>query len=311
MNRRQFVGSSSLIAASYMLPSWSNVNDGLIESPKLSDMAWSKVIPPLFCTAYIDPGIDSQKGQEKLVAKYPLALVPQDDRRHFVRWRDTVKNINPDIKMLAYQMVIEETTVPGPGHDRMRKLKDAWITYPGGWQPKVSLSKNKERRIYDPIHRGWKEAFIDACSETLESYPYDGLLLDQCSIFNIASPTIAIRNDMLDVLRTSINELRLLYPKKIIIANSSYSFDNVNGELNENREKDLSLFRNKIRIHTKPEMNLYQLYTQDLTDLKRIKAQLKKAQNYQLFFGVSSNYQKIEWFDFFDDIIYFHGQRAL
>ena len=104
---------------------------------------------PLFCTAYITPDVPDQAGQENLVARYPLAIVPQDNRYASRRWRDSIKNLNPDICFLGYQMVMEETTSPGPGHKRLSDLKGAWSRYPWGTIPTVGPSW-KRRRIFDP-----------------------------------------------------------------------------------------------------------------------------------------------------------------
>ena len=92
-------------------------------------------IPPLYCGALIAPDAPGQGGQEKLVAKYPLAIVPQDDRAIYRTWRNEVHRFNPEIKLLAYFDVNKRTNVPGPGHDYMLKLRDVVAHYPGGFVP--------------------------------------------------------------------------------------------------------------------------------------------------------------------------------
>ena len=51
------------IAGSYSHLFKSDTNEGVID--------WSYGMKPLFCLAYVDPGIESQKGQEKAVANFP------------------------------------------------------------------------------------------------------------------------------------------------------------------------------------------------------------------------------------------------
>jgi hypothetical protein len=149
-------------------------------------------IPPLFCAAYITPDAPGQKNQERAVARYPLTLVPQDTRLPFKQWRDRVKSINPRIVMLGYLNVITECRVPGPGHDILRNVKRSFCIYPDGKVPTAFES----RRIFDPRTQEWKDRFIEACSATLRSYPYEGLFLDNCTIFGIASPINPVIEEM-------------------------------------------------------------------------------------------------------------------
>ena len=85
-------------------------------------------VAPLYCIAYITPDAPGQGGQEAAVARYPLAIVPQEDRSAFRRWRDAVRTLNPNIVLLGYQMVHEEPLTPGPGHDELRKASHSWCS---------------------------------------------------------------------------------------------------------------------------------------------------------------------------------------
>src|SRR5947208_637038 len=87
-------------------------------------------VPPLYCVAYITPTIPGQAGQESVIARYPMTLVPQSVDKASIRWRDEIKSHNPDIIMLGYHDVIDQTTVPGPGHALMSKITDAWSVRP-------------------------------------------------------------------------------------------------------------------------------------------------------------------------------------
>lgn len=307
MDRRNFLKYSALTAASLVViprvqgaiqlpadgviaPSW----DGI-------DLSWSNNIPPLFITAYIDPSIRIQKNQEAIVAKYPLALVPQTNRLIDRQWRDKVKSLNPDIKMLAYQMVIEQTTVPGPGHDVIRKLPSQWVTYPGGIKPYVN-DMGRKMYLHDPRSIQWQNGFIKACEATLQSYPYDGLYLDQCTIFNIASVLPSIRLEMLNALNTTLDKLRIRFPDTLIIANSSNNFSMLNGELNENRASNLISEASDVKS-VSPVFNFHQRIVPSMTKETVLRQDCAFAFKQKCFFGVAINYQKAEWPTFFNEIV--------
>ena len=289
-----FVYSSALSA--------SNVEQG--SNKKVID--WSHGLPPLFCTAYIDPGILSQQDQEKNVSRYPIALVPQDSREHFRKWRDTVRNYNPDIKLLAYQMVIEETTVPGPGHSILSKTQKSWVTYPGGITPTVTYRtapNRRQKRIYDPREKEWQENFINACLITLKSYPYDGLFLDQCTIYGKAALNPLVRNKMFLALGETIDKLRNEVGDKILIANSRYNWSSLNGELNESRSEQLAEETGKVSGRYKPRIELFQYYMKNSGDVLQAKTMFRKALENQVFFASSINAQTVKWHQFYDEVM--------
>jgi hypothetical protein len=279
------------------------------QASELAGFGWSHGMPPLFCTAYIDPGIDSQKGQERFVAKYPLALVPQDDRKHFRRWRDDVRNINPEIKLLAYQMVIEETTVPGPGHDFLRQVKDSWVSYPGGYTPTVTFRTavgKRDHRIYDPRSNEWQNRFLEACHKTLNSYPYQGLFLDQCTVYAKAALIPSVRDEMHAALQSALYELRKAHPDKIIIGNSRYSWGGLNGEMNESRPLDMAKESSHYQWHVKPRYELFHYYMNSHLD-EVAKDLFVKAISNQMFYGAGINAQTVRWYPFMDDVLSEHG----
>jgi hypothetical protein len=262
-------------------------------------------IPPLFCTAYIDPTIATQAGQEALVARYPLALVPQDIRAPFVRWKDHVKELNPKIVMLAYQIVIEETTVPGPGHDVQRRLKDkdVWCIYPGGFVPTVEVKPSPKRfRIFDPRKREWQDNFIEACRATLASYPYSGLYLDQCTVYGLAHPFPDVRAEMRQALQDALARFRQEFPSQLLVGNSSFHWRGLNGELNEGRPGDMNEL-NPFEGHVLPRIQLYQSRLRHSFDIAVMKKEMAKVHSRGAFYGASVDYQHILWFDEFDEVI--------
>lgn len=266
------------------------------------DLSWTGGIPPLFCTAYIDPTIPSQAGQEATVARYPIALVPQDSSRPFRHWRDRVRKINPGISLLAYQMVIEETTVPGPGHDRLAKVRNSWATYPFGYTPTVQPRPGIVRRIYDPRSVEWQDALVAACEVTMKSYPYSGLFLDQCTIFRSAAISAADRQEMLVALEHTLLRIRQTLPDTMIVGNSSFSFPSLNGELNENRPDDLAAER-ATDEHQFPRWNFLQILRSDVdANPSALTALAEVAFRHQCFFGATDTYQRVYWPRLFAEI---------
>lgn len=307
IDRREFVKNLSIASAGLMLPA---LNACAQSQNKVwsfgKQLSWTNGVPPLFCLAYIDPGIKVQQGQEQQVAKYPIALVPQDSRRHHKAWRDRIKNINPDIKMLAYQMVIEETTVPGPGHDVLRSLKDSWVKYPGGFKPTVTYKTAVNQRqfsIYDPRIAEWQEGFIKACDAVFSDYPYDGLFLDQCTIYGKAAINPMTRKDMFDALQEVILILREKYPHKIIVGNSRYSWQGLNGEMNESRPKDIVKESQPFTGHVTPRYELFHHYMKDHSQVDTAKAMMRLAIENNMYFGAGINAQTVRWYDFMDEVL--------
>jgi hypothetical protein len=260
--------------------------------------------PPLFCIAYIDPDIPSQANQESLIARYPLILIPQDMRATHVQWRDRIKRLNPNILMLGYQMVIEETAVPGPGHDRMRLVKDAWCVYPDGSHPTVTVWPTpRDLRIFDPRKVEWQEAFMEACRITLHSYPYDGLFLDQCTVFEKAHPDPRVKAEMRQALQIPLLRIRQEFPNAILIGNSRYNWQGLNGELNEGRPADMLTELAPFDGHVQPTMDLYNTILKDPNDVERVKREMAFAHSQGAYYSAAVDYQHVLWFDVFDGVM--------
>lgn len=258
-------------------------------------------IAPLFCTAYIDPTIPAQAGQEAIVARYPLILVPQDMRTSHVRWRDQIKELNPSIVMLGYQMVIEETTVPGPGHAKQRELSNAWCVSPDGSIPTVG-PQSKLRRIFDPRKKEWQNNFLEACRATINSYLYDGLYLDNCTVFSIAHPVEEVRAEMRQAVQDTIAMVRKEFPAHILVGNSSYHWNGLNGELNEGRPNAMQEL-DPFAGHVAPRLQMYQSLLRHSYDIGVMKKEMAIAHTKGALYGAAVNYQHALWFDEFDEVI--------
>jgi hypothetical protein len=255
--------------------------------------------PKIFCTAYITPDAPGQGGQEATVAKYPIAIVAQDNHRQFRAWRDRVKSLNPAIVLLAYIVVIEETTVPGPGHDVMRTVTDAWATYPGGYTPTVGPS-HKKRRIFDPRPAHWGEKFIAACRATLDAYEYDGLFLDQCTIFPLSHPLPAIREEMAASLQRTLIRLRQALPEHLIVANCKNDWIGINGAMNENRISDFPKEARPYAGQYEPRLDMLQSRIADPGQVDTVMSHMQLAHSHGAFYSAAVDYQHVLWFDFYD-----------
>lgn len=261
-------------------------------------------VPPLFCTAWISPWLAGQGGQEEVIAKYPMALVPQDVRPEARQWMSRIKELNPDIILLSYQIVIEETAVPGPGHDIMRQLKNAWCVYPGGLVPDVHVPPTKRRmRVFDPRHPAFGPALIEACNSVMASYPYDGLYLDQCTIYMIASLIPSVRNEMHIALQEALLALRREFPNTIIVGNSRYNWVGLNGEMVENRPNDIAQECVPFDGHQKPHIELVQSYLKSSDDIAIVKRDMAMAHACGALYGACVNNQHVLWFKAFDGVI--------
>jgi hypothetical protein len=308
ISRRSFIfyslGSLAGIACSSQLSHASGLSSIALSSsaPIQTVQAMPPLaIPPLFCTAYIDPTIQTQAGQEAIVAKYPLALVPQDMRTQLVRWRDRVKELNPSIVLLAYQLVIEETTVPGPGHDKQRQLSNSWCVYPDGSYPTIEYLK-KKLRLFDPRKKEWQDNFVEACRATVISYPYDGLFLDQCTVFGSAHPSAGVRAEMRQALQNTLTMVRKEFPSHILVGNSRYHWNGLNGELNEGRPNNMEEL-DRFEGHVEPRIQMYHSRLRHSYDIGVLKKEMAKAHARGAFYGAAVNYQHALWFDEFDDVL--------
>lgn len=258
---------------------------------------------PIHCVAYVDPSRDEQAGQESVVARYPLAIITQASRSIDRQWRDQVRELSPSTKLLAYQMVGEETTVPGPGHNVLRRLKDAWIIHPDGSIPRVQVAVGKQRRIYDVRDPRWRSVFLEASMTTLESYPFSGLFLDQCTIHSTSHPHAFVRAEMQAALQEVLLELRRLAPSAILIGNSKMDWSGLNGEMLEgpraSRMGEILPFSG----HAKPEIQLLQRRLKDANEVNTVRQDLALASSLGLSYGASVNYQQVLWFKEFENFL--------
>lgn len=304
LNRRQvvaMVGGLTVLAAG--MPGSSAANDLGHIVRKAAPIIGGRRIPPLYAVAFIDPGIEAQQGQEATVAKYPLALVPQDMRTLHVAWRDRIRALNPNIVLCAYQISVEGTTVPGPGHDELRKIKEI-SSFIRNLDGSFRTINSRGLRLYDPRAREWRERFLDACSITLASYPYQGLFLDQYSVFAAHGVVPWEREEIKEALRATARELRKRHPDALLIANSAFDWPDLNGEMNENKKHNLTRELRSNSIHSKPELNLGLVLLEDDTrEPPELRRMLGDICGHGALFSAAKVYQRVPWFPLYDEIL--------
>lgn len=312
LNRRRFVAAAGLACFGAFYRATGNAAGNTVPPlpPDIGgnrkwrgiDLSWTHDMPPLFCTAYVDPL--KEPWRDAIIARFPLVIVPQDDSSIHKAWRRKLRKLNPSIKLLAYQMTAEETTVPGPGHRKMASIynrRELWLRDSTNSELMVKVDSNKYRRVPDVSLALWQKTFLDSCQAVLDSDSFDGLFLDQCTVYDIAlkaKPGV----DQLGSLRSTLKELRRRVPDKLLIGNSSYSFGELNGELNENRPLDLQK-EVQGNSHVAPAINLYQKMLEPGFGNADVEAACQLALQNQCFVGVAENYQQPLWFDAFDEIL--------
>ncbi len=307
ISRRRFVSSLGGLAVSGAVPArsspapWGTTKASKLQNPRLP-------VAPLYCVAYITPNAPGQEGQEAMVARYPLAIVPQDDRRIFKAWRDSVTQLNSAIVLLGYQAVHEESFVPGPGHDLLRKATNSWCRLPNGSDAVITEGRVR-RRLYDPRTSEFADRFTDACRAVLSSYPFDGIFLDNCTIFPKASADPDTREKMREGLQRVLLDVRRELPKAILIGNCRENWAGLNGEMNEGRPEEILTELASFAGHSQPSMDMYLAKLANPTDQDTVRRNLNQVLALGSYYGASVDYTHVVWFEEFDRVIQDYARR--
>jgi hypothetical protein len=208
-------------------------------------------------------------------------------------------------------MVHEETTtVPGPGHDELRKATHSWVRRADGVEP-FTFWGNKRHRLYDPRTPEFEDCFLRACRAVLRSYDYDGLFLDNCTIFAIADPDETVRSEMRQALQATLLKLRLEFPDALIVGNSSYKWSGLNGEMNEARPRQLQSELKPFSGHTSPPMDMYLTYLTRADDTETVRREMNETLKLGAFYGANVDSQHVLWFGDFDEVISKHKRQGV
>lgn len=245
----------------------------------------------LFCIAYLDALLPAHNAlvQALTIAKYDLAIVPLMTRKESVLpWLNVVRATNPLLKLLAYvQVATEDKTHSVSGDVQLQAHPNAWL--PG-------LLYNS-RRYADYRSSAWQDSFLSACDATLNTYPVEGLFLDNCAVWG---GHVRFQNDgplQAEALQSVITELRDRHPGIVLIGNTSDKWTHLNGELNENRQATYSIELQSSYRHTTPEMKLAHIYSDDPV---AITVAYEQAKSFGAWFGASPSAQNVKWYPCFD-----------
>jgi hypothetical protein len=214
--------------------------------------------------------------------------------------------MNRSQKVLAYQLTLDENEIPGPGHDLIRKLKNSWLTIPGGITPTINVKSAgvyKDFRIYDPRDSAFRRQFIDACTLLVNKNKFDGIFLDNCTIYGKFSNIPYLGNELINALQSLIDEVRIALPNAILIGNSRYNWSGLNGEMNEGRPSELPKESAIFSGHVSPRISMYHYYMKNSNDLINAEQNFRWALENHCFFGTGINAQNIKWYSFFDKIL--------
>lgn len=301
MLRREFLKYSSAALVAWMSQL------GQFAEGKNKEINWSYGLKPLYCLAYIDPQNKKHAGQEGFISKYPIAIIPQDTRERYVRFRQRLRNLNPDQKLLGYMMTIDENGLRGPAHKLMQSVHDSWLTLPGGLVPTKNIPSGaiKKRRIYDPRKLRFRKRFVEACQLLVDKYHFDGIFFDNCTIYGRFASIPGLGAELLAGLQEVIFDVRRALPSTLLIANTRYSFKGLNGEMNEGRGGELPREAGPILGHVEPYINMYHYYIKntDRSSLLLAENNFRIALKNKSFFGVGIDAQTIRWYEFFDRIL--------
>lgn len=305
-NRRDFLqllaGAAGLTVAPRLLGANAQLNSAGSTSPK-TPFERLLASPKLYCTAYITPNAPTQGGQEQMVARYPLALVPQANTKLFRDWRNRVRTYNPNIILLGYQMVFEETpTQLGPGNDVLRRSGDVWLRLPNGTYSYIKAG-SRTLRLADTRKSQWQAGFLNACRTVLNSYPYDGLYLDNCTIYTKAHPSALVRSELSSALQSTLLRLRTEFPDKIIVGNASDDWQGLNGESNEGRPRDAARELAPKVGQAPPWCNMYQTLLRSQYDTATLNTEMTLAHSMGAFYSAAVDYQHVLWFPQFDNYL--------
>ena len=297
MLRRTFL--KSLGAASLYMPFSNSL------SKVDARITWSSGLKPLYCLAYIDPEYPPHKGQELSISRYPLAIIPQDSRSRYSCFRNRLRVLNPHQKVLAYQMTLDENGLRGPGHELVRKVKNSWLTLPGGVVPTINIRSGNilKRRIYDPRDPEFRQSFVEACQILINRYEFDGIFLDNCTIYGRFASIPILGESLMQGLQQLIQEVRAVIPNAILVGNSRYNWRALNGEMNENRPEELSEEATSFSGHVPPVINMYYYKMNDRDNLLSAELNFRLALKNRCFFGTGVNAQTIEWYPIFDKVL--------
>lgn len=152
-----------------------------------------------------------------------------------------------------------------------------------------------KRRIFDPRIPQFRDKFVKACELLVHQHGFDGyFFFDNCTIYGFLYSIPVLGHELLDALHELISDVRNALPNTLLIGNSRYSINGLNGEMNEGRPSELVEEAKPINGHSRPYINMYHHYMNSLDEKNILFAekQFRIALENKCFFGTESMRQK-------------------
>ncbi len=237
-----------------------------------------------FCLAYgngTSPAADAATA-----AQFPLIITAQSAGQEYMAWRDQVKAISPTALILAYHQTAFQQAGDGPGYVTMAVQAAAA-------QLAQTMVPPDTGHMYNYLDASYKAAYLEAIAAVMASWPYDGVFLDNFTVWlgstvgQIGTHTCdpVIRSQMFTALQDIILTLRRWYPNKIIITNNAGArYFGSNGGMTENdvtRMAELAPFNGQAY----PNMNLFYLNPVPNDDMPAISIVAAQALSFGAYFG--------------------------
>jgi len=222
----------------------------------------------------------TQLATNDVVVLYPFNSNNSDQGRAFA---DAIKAKNPNVKILVYFLISEEqiNSTSGPNAQIMRDIMSGtganfpWIetslgngvaasysSAPVGFTKSGGTAGNPGGSSTPGVCRLWdyrKSVFQTAYKAGVDAlfsssyYSYDGLFIDNCTtalgVHSTAGWTSAgstNQSGLQAALQTIVTDIRNAHPTKIIVGNTSQSYNDLNGTLLEGDALDQTTINNRL-----------------------------------------------------------------
>lgn len=241
-----------------------------------------------FATCY---GVQYTAEEAAIAAKYDVIAVNQNTSVAAKAWFDSVRGLNPSIKIIAYLIVSQEPgSAPGVGNTILMDAnrwsaasQDPWLITPTGDIAAMQLDTWKNRRLFDYRKAVWQTAFKDACRAILNAYPFDGLFFDNCTA-NWTKMVAYGGTEMATALQNVLLDVRREFPNKLLIGNGVENWMGLNGEMNEGRLADIAELTPYVG-QVVPNANTFFMAVQPSTTEQHIQETFLQVKPYGAMFG--------------------------
>ncbi len=209
------------------------------------DYGWIK-FPPVFTIAYGSDTVGDPINQ-LTISKFPLAIVDQGylapGQSVSPEWSSfvTIKSLNPDIQLFAYQMVTDVQATTGIGNNIVNAVTDpdavcvndtgSNVVYVDGeghtitvapGQPLTYWNGSANVQMRDYRWPGWPAVYATASLALVEAFPFTGIMFDNFGVRPAMAPgDLAAQADMNTGLLAILAAIRAVIPKVPLIGNGA------------------------------------------------------------------------------------------